>query len=157
MFCILLAILAFTGLAFFSFSMFFGCAWRDSVGRWKWILFCRPKHSNRYILCLRSWSFKCFSLHHTIINFLFASINLLTNFENSYWNHPQNFLLCGWSISQVPTSHWLLWKSAGMNLSQALPVWFYRNRRLPVSIFSVKIDALGFLKRVTWRTFKICK
>ncbi len=39
-------------------------------------------------------SFKCFSLCYTIINFLFASLKLLTNSENSYCNPPQNSLLC---------------------------------------------------------------
>ncbi len=35
---------------------------------------------------------------YTIINFLFASFKLLTDFENAYWNPPQNFLLCDWSM-----------------------------------------------------------
>jgi hypothetical protein len=43
-------------------------------------------------------SFKSFSLPYTIINFLFASLKLLTNFKNAYWNPPKNFLLCNWSM-----------------------------------------------------------
>ncbi len=43
---------------------------------------------------LFSRSFKSFSLSSTIINFLFASLKLLTTFEIAYWNPPQNFLLC---------------------------------------------------------------
>jgi len=43
-------------------------------------------------------SFKSFSLHYTIITFLFASLKLLPNFENAYGNPPQNFLLCDWSM-----------------------------------------------------------
>ncbi len=38
--------------------------------------------------------FQNFSLSYTIINCLFASLNLITNFENAYWNPPLNFLLC---------------------------------------------------------------
>ena len=40
--------------------------------------------------------FQSFSLSYTIINFLFASLKLLTNFENAYWNPHQNSLLCDW-------------------------------------------------------------
>ncbi len=29
---------------------------------------------------------------------LFASLKLLNNFENAYWNPPQNFLFCDWSM-----------------------------------------------------------
>ncbi len=32
----------------------------------------------------------------TIINVLFASLELRTNFENAYWNPPQITLLCDW-------------------------------------------------------------
>ncbi len=42
--------------------------------------------------------FQSFSQPSTIINFLFASLKLLTNFENAYWNPPQNSLLCDWSM-----------------------------------------------------------
>jgi hypothetical protein len=31
-------------------------------------------------------------------NFLIASLKLITNFENTYSNPPQNSLLCDWSI-----------------------------------------------------------
>ncbi len=37
-----------------------------------------------------------FSSRYT--NILFASMELFTNFENAYWNPPQNFLRCGWSM-----------------------------------------------------------
>ncbi len=72
---------------------------RDSVTRW--IFFWRFKHFNQYFLSMRWWflrSFKSFSLPYTIINFLFASLKILTNFENAYCNPPQNFLLCDWSM-----------------------------------------------------------
>jgi hypothetical protein len=42
--------------------------------------------------------FQKLSLSYIIINFLFASLILLTNFENAYWNPPQNSLLCDWSM-----------------------------------------------------------
>jgi len=42
--------------------------------------------------------FYLYFLKSTIINFLFASLKLLTYFENAYWNPPQNSLLCDWSM-----------------------------------------------------------
>jgi hypothetical protein len=58
-----------------------------------------------------------------------------------------NSLLCDWSMfSIVPTSHWILGKFARITLSQAASGMILQNlRRLPVSIFSVKISALGSL------------
>jgi hypothetical protein len=58
----------------------------------------------------------------------------------------------------VPSSHWLQGKCARINLSQAASgIILQDHRRLPVSIFSVKIAALGSLKGVTGRIFKISK
>jgi hypothetical protein len=66
------------------------------------------------------------------------------------------FAVCQWSL--VPASHWLPGKCARINLSQAASGMILQNhRRLPVSIFSVKIAALEPLKRVTGRIFKISK
>jgi hypothetical protein len=54
-----------------------------------WYFFWGSKHFNqyrRYFRCMRWWfsrSFKSFSL--PLINFLFASLKLLTNFENDYY------------------------------------------------------------------------
>jgi hypothetical protein len=31
-------------------------------------------------------------------NFLIASLKLLTNFDNAYWNPHQNAFLCDWSM-----------------------------------------------------------
>ncbi len=42
--------------------------------------------------------FQSFSLPYTMINFLFASLKLLTNFENSSWNPPRNSFFCDWSM-----------------------------------------------------------
>jgi hypothetical protein len=54
--------------------------------------------------------------------------------------------------SLVPmTSHWLQGKCARINLSSGIIL--QNHRRLPVSIFSVKIAALWSLKRVTVRIF----
>jgi hypothetical protein len=56
----------------------------------------------------------------------------------------------------VLISHWLQGKCARINLSQAASGIILQNdRRLSVSIFSVKITAVGSLKRVTGRIFKI--
>jgi hypothetical protein len=65
------------------------------------------------------------------------------------------FSLIG-GCSLVPTSHWWLQgKCARIILSQAASSMILNNhRRLPVSIFSVKIAALGSLKRVTGWIFK---
>ncbi len=45
--------------------------------------------------------FKAFQklfLTYAIINLLFASLKLLTYFENAYWNPPRNSLICDWSM-----------------------------------------------------------
>ncbi len=60
--------------------------------------------------------------------------------------------------SPVPTCNWLQGKCAIINLSQAASGMILQNHRwLPVSIFSVKIAAVGSLKRVSKRIFKISK
>jgi hypothetical protein len=60
--------------------------------------------------------------------------------------------------SLVSASHWLPGICARINLSQAASGMILQNhRRLPVFILSVKIAALGPLKRDTGRVFKICK
>ncbi len=127
--------------------------YRDSVARW--IFLWRSKHFNQHFLCMRwlfSKPFKSFSLPYTLINFLFDSLNLLTNFENAYWN------LLRIRCSLVSTSHWLQGKCTRLNLSQAASGISSKNhRRLPVNIFSLKTAALGALKRVTGRIFKISK
>jgi hypothetical protein len=47
----------------------------------------------------------------------------------------------------VPTSHWLQRKGARINLSQgASDMILQHNRRLPVSIFSIKIAAISNAK-----------
>jgi hypothetical protein len=69
---------------------------------------------------------------------------------------------------QLSTFYFLLWKITETFLripfsvigrcSQAASGMIFQNhRRLPVSTFSVKIDALGSLKRITGRIFKISK
>jgi hypothetical protein len=59
-------------------------------------------------------------------------------------------------VPTMPTSYWLEEKSARIKLSQAASGMILQNRkRLPVSIFSAKIAALGSLKCVTGRIFKI--
>ncbi len=46
---------------------------------------------------MRYW-LSSFSLLYIIINFLLASLKLITNFENAYLNLSQNSLLCVWSV-----------------------------------------------------------
>jgi hypothetical protein len=58
--------------------------------------------------------------------------------------------------SLVPTSIRLPLKCVRINLSPAaFGIILQNHRRLPVSIYSVKIAALGSLKRVTGRIVKI--
>ncbi len=60
--------------------------------------------------------------------------------------------------SLVPTSNLLQGKCARINLSlAAFRIILQNYRRLPVSIFSVKIATLGSLKRVFGKIFKISK
>jgi hypothetical protein len=61
--------------------------------------------------------------------------------------------------SLVPTSHRLQGKRARNNLSQVVAsgMILQNHKRLPVSIFGVKIAAVVSLKRVTGWIFKIRK
>jgi hypothetical protein len=91
--------------------------------------------------CWFSRSFKGFLLTYTIINFLFASLKLLINFENV---HLLSSVISRYSL--VPTSQLLQEKCARISLSQAASGMILQNhRRLTVSIFSVKIAAVGSL------------
>jgi hypothetical protein len=57
--------------------------------------------------------------------------------------------------SALPISHWM---HGRINLSQAASGVILQNHRgLSLSIFNVKIDAVGSLKRVTERIFKTSK
>jgi hypothetical protein len=70
---------------------FQGTVSRDGYFFWKFKYYSQP------FLCMRCWfsrPSKSFSLPYIIIKFLFVSLKLLTNFENAYWNPPQNSLLC---------------------------------------------------------------
>ncbi len=104
----------------------------------------RSKNFNEYFLCMR-WSFsrpfKSFSLPYTIINFLFASLKLLTNFENAYWNLLRILFSLIGRCSLLPISHWLQGKCTRINAASGTIL--QNHRRLPVSIFNVKIAAFG--------------
>jgi hypothetical protein len=93
-----------------------------------------------------------------MINFLYASLRLLTNYEKETLLRIP-FSLIG-RCSVMPTSHLLQEKCTRIHLSHAAFGMILQNHaaigmilqnhgRLPVSIFSVKIGALGSLKRVT--------
>jgi hypothetical protein len=133
---------------------------RDSATRW--IFFWRSKHFNLYFLCMRWWfsrSFKSFSLYNKIIKFfscfVWNCLLILKMLTETLFKTP--FSVIG-RCSLVPTSHWLRGKCAKINLSQAASgLILQHHRRLPVSIFRDKIAALGSLKRVTRRIFKIRK
>ncbi len=47
-----------------------------------------------YALMVFKFLQKSFSLPYISINFLFASLILLPNFENASWNPPQNSFFC---------------------------------------------------------------
>jgi hypothetical protein len=96
-------------------------------------------HFNQYFLWMRRWfsrPLKNFSLPYTLINLFFASLKLLTNFENASKPSSKFPSLIG-QCSLVPTSHWLQVKCARNNLSQVASGRISQNRRwqfLPIAI-----------------------
>ncbi len=80
---------------------------------------------------------KAFHYHiRTIINFFVL-------FEISYLTLIRNpFSVTGW-CSLMLISHWLQGKCTKLKLSQAASGMILQNHRLPVSIFSAKIAAIG--------------
>ncbi len=116
---------------------------------------------SRYFLCMCWWfskSFKSFSLYLYINTFcllLWNDLLILKMLNKILLRIP--FSVIG-RCSLVPTSHWLQGKCSRINLSQAASGTILQNLRwLPVSVFSVKISALGPLKLATGRIFKISK
>ncbi len=117
------------------------------------------KHFYHYFLRMRWWFSRSFKAFH-------YPLQLLT-FYLLLWNHLLilkmltetllriHFFVIGW-CSLVLTSHRLQGKCTRINLSQAASgMIVHNNRRFPGSIFSVKIAAVGSLKWVTGRIFKI--
>ncbi len=98
---------------------------------------------------------KPFIALYNYYHFLFASLNLLANFEML----TVTLLRIPFSVfgqcSPMQTSHWLQEKCARINLSQAAAssMIIQNHGRLSVSIFGAKIAALGSSKWVT-RDFK---
>ncbi len=123
--------------------------------------FLRSKHLiSTFCVCADSFQGLSKAFHYPIqlLTFYLFLWNYLPNFENAYWNPPQNSPLCDWSMSLPPTSHWLQGNCARINLSQAASCMILQNHRwLLVSIFSVRIASLGSLKWVTGSIFKISK
>ncbi len=120
-------------------------------------IFWRSEHFNQYFLIVCADGFDCFQglsklfTTYTIINFLFASLQLLSKFENAYWNPPQKLILCDWSMFSTDD---LSLACVRTNLSRAASGMILQNHRwLPVCIFSVKIAVLGSLKWVTGTIF----
>ncbi len=100
------------------------------------------------------WWFKVFEQLfscYTNINFLFASMKLLTNFEIPFIVNCQ--------CSPASFLYWLRWKCVKIYLSQPhrrISVWFYRiTGRLPVCIFCVKIAVAGLWKGLRKRFPKL--
>ncbi len=97
--------------------------------------------------------FQSFSVPYIIINFLFASLKLLTNLEML----TENLLTIPCSAigrCSLQCRPLIGCRENGQELTCMI---LQNHRRLPVSIFSVKIAALESLKRVTGRIFKISK
>ncbi len=123
------------------------------------IFILKPKHFNQNFLFMRWWfsrSFNSSSLPFTVINLLFASLKLLTNFENAYWNPPQDSLLCDWSMfsSAELSVYRMQGKCARINLSQAASgMTLQHHKRLPVSICSTKIAAFRVFAEGYWKFF----
>ncbi len=114
-------------------------------------IFWRYKHFNRYILSVYALLvfkiFQSFLLPYTINNFLFSSLKLLTNFENAYWNPPQNSLLCDWSMfSSADLSLAAGKMHKNLLITGGFSMILQNHRRLPVKISNVKVAALGSLK-----------
>jgi hypothetical protein len=96
--------------------------------------------------------FNSFPIHYTIINFLFTSLNMIS----------ETLLKIIFSVIgrcfTVPTFHWLQGKFARFNFSQAVSGMIFQNHRwVTVCFFIVKTAALGFLKRNNGSFFKISK
>ncbi len=89
----------------------------------------------------RKYLFNLFVLQK---NFLRASIELLTNFENASRNPPHNYLQCDWwkfTILSLAVNKIYLSQAAFGRILQD-------HRRLPACIFWVKIAAVRPVKRV---------
>ncbi len=112
----------------------------------------------QYFLCMGWWFsryFKRFSMPYTNIYFLFASLKLHSNSVNANWNHPQNSFLCDWSMF-FRVDHSVV---AGKNkiVTGGFRYAIIESQVVSCTHFSVKISALGSVKRVTERIFKISK
>jgi hypothetical protein len=98
-----------------------------------------------------SRSFKRFSQIFTIINFLFASLKVRTNFENaSETLHRIPFCVIG-RCSPVPTSHWLQGNCSRINLSQAASGMILQNRR---QHFPCQNHRYGVCKAGYWKDYQ---
>ncbi len=94
--------------------------WRksDSVTRWIFFFSLNILLSTFCVMCCDSLQgLSKFALPYKSINILFATLKLLTNFEYAYWNLPQNFLLCDWSMFSGADLSLAAGKRARINLS----------------------------------------
>ncbi len=103
-----------------------------------------------FCVCAFQGLLKAFHYPIQLLSFfllLWNNLLMLNMLTETFLKTP--FSVIGW-CSLVPASHWLKRKCGGIHLSQAAPGMILQyHRRVPVSIFSIKIAALGSLKRVT--------
>jgi hypothetical protein len=120
----------------------------------RWIFFFRSKHFNQtFCVCADGCADLSKAFHYPIqsLTFLFAFLNLSTNFENAYIET----LFCGWSMF---SSAYLSLAAGKMCKNQLVSGMMLQNHmQLPECLLGVKIAALGSLKRVTGRIFRINK
>ncbi len=93
-----------------------------------------------------------FSLPDTIINFLFASLKLLTNFDNAYCEvkPPQSSFLCDWSMFFSADLSWLKENAKEVTFNRRLSGMISQNHRRTCCMhFQCQIAALGSLKQIT--------
>ncbi len=88
----------------------------------RWIFFWRSKQFSQFFLCMRWWflmSSKSLSPPYTFFIILFASLKLLTNFENACWNSFRIPFSVSGLYSLLPTSHWQQGNPQRIDFSQA--------------------------------------
>jgi hypothetical protein len=89
-------------------------------------------------------------LFTTIVDFLFASLKLLTNFENAYWNPPQNFLLCDRSMF----SHWLQGNAQELTCYWELPDDKTESKAASCMHFQLSKSPLWVFETGYWKNFQ---
>jgi hypothetical protein len=85
-----------------------------------------------------------FSSCYTNINFLFASMKFLTNFENAYWDPPENSLRSlDWQKQPI------YWRRTSL-----VPPHFCTSRNIPLRLVSGRLEAGLEIKKLTQKNQK---